>query len=547
MYWTRSEKIIISGGGIVKCDECPCPSYLIVGRCDYTWDGPPACSCDPVGAYRGSVSLTRAIVDESGIKIQEEQTDSNGNRIMVCVPIETVLPDDAYGHIYHALETSDGKPVLYCSMEKLQEHVRSFGSRNENGDLIPNSHEEYWGKLLLDKCPCACQYVRALSCGTLEDGSSEVLPFDILHWNRQDYNVRAVEWNGALWLENPHYKSYRKTRYWLKDCTEYPAEEVHGTDYLINDRLDSKTKRQSLKLVQLSPLFDTSQEASDWGKDWPEWAFAILICQTCTCRCPDKILGSAPAGWRGTLRYTATVYSYSYSTRGDTNSWYTSTINYSGHNIRTAERYNHPSASLPGVSFPNRLENDEFGFPVQVDTHTAWGGSEIKEDSSDSSYVEPNASPTIGSYNRSDCSVFDGQFSGLPGLDPYRWPNDKNPTSSASCSREGWTLPEFTSDAPWPHGTWEMNYSETETTEDSYTIPDSSGNDVLYTSKNINRITAHVEFTLEPFFDEDYPDSPPENAAGCRGGGTARSAAMPPQTSGTYWRIYHQLSDDLKA
>ncbi|NMD88401.1 hypothetical protein HF882_17580 [Victivallis vadensis] len=92
-----------------------------------------------------------------------------------------------------------------------------------------------------------------------------------------------------------------------------------------------------------------------------------------------------------------------------------------------------------------------------------------------------------------------------------------------------------------------MNYSETETTEDSYTIPDSSGNDVLYTSKNINRITAHVEFTLEPFFDEDYPDSPPENAAGCRGGGTARSAAMPPQTSGTYWRIYHQLSDDLKA
>lgn len=108
-------------------------------------------------------------------------------------------------------------------------------------------------------------------------------------------------------------------------------------------------------------------------------------------------------------------------------------------------------------------------------------------------------------------------------------------------------MPEFTSDAPWPHGTWEMNYSETETTEDSYTIPDSSGNDVLYTSKNINRITAHVEFTLEPFFDEDYPDSPPENAAGCRGGGTARSAAMPPQTSGTYWRIYHQLSDDLKA
>ena len=363
--------------------------------------------------------------------------------------------------------------------------------------------------------------------------------------------VRVSEWNDSVWLENPFYGSYKKAptgtgvvRKWLKDCSSYPAEEVYGSDYLYNDRLSSEHKRQSIKVVQLSEVFETSSEASNWGSEWSSHQWAMLICATCECRCEGRGLMCAPAGYRVSMSYEATITD---STDYD-GSKYTVTTTYKGHSAGTIQKYIHPAVGdcYPHggrieVGFPHFLEDGSAGFPVEVTRKTQ---SSSGEDSSDAWMETPNwVSVDFGTT--ADCGkwlpAYAGYLPGLHNLNMYnQWPEGKNPFGQNGDKYDYtsyWELPEFDKDHPWPHGSWDMNYNETETT--SYETENGGVN------KTTIKVEAKLHVSVSAYFDEDYPGTPPASAAGC-GAGAAAAASAPFLISANYRKFYNQLSEDLK-
>lgn len=530
---------------VVLCDSCPCKNYLIVVRCDLSWEGPPECSCNPVDVFRYKISIVRAAQDENGVVVIYPEGELHGGRL------GATFEDEAYGHVYHAIDSSDDSPHL-DSYENISKRMTEAAiPPGMEYDTRYPAYYTYWGLRGIEACPCPCKYARVLACGVLEDGSSENIPYGILNWNRQDYVVRVSEWNDSVWLENPFYGSYKKAptgtgvvRKWLKDCSSYPAEEVYGSDYLINNRLSSEHKRQSIKVVQLSELFETSSEASSWGSEWSMHQWAMLICATCECRCEGRGLMCAPAGYRVSMSYEATITD---STDYD-GSKYTVTTTYKGHSAGTIQKYIHPAVGdcYPHggrieVGFPHFLEDGSAGFPVEVTRKTQ---SSSGEDSSDAWMETPNwVSVDFGTT--ADCGkwlpAYAGYLPGLHNLNMYnQWPEGKDPFGQNGDKYDYtsyWELPEFDKDHPWPHGSWDMNYNETETTSADM------GDGVIY--KTTIKVEAKLHVSVSAYFDEDYPGTPPASAAGC-GAGAAAAASAPFLISANYRKFYNQLSEDLK-
>lgn len=526
---------------VVLCDSCPCKNYLIVVRCDLSWEGPPECSCNPVDVFRYKISIVRAAQDENGVVMIYPEGELHGGRL------GATFEDEAYGHVYHAIDSSDDSPHLdsYENISKRMTEV-AIPPGMEYDTRYP-AYYTYWGLRGIEACPCPCKYARVLACGVLEDGSSENIPYGILNWNTQVYTVRVSEWNDSVWLENPFYDSYKEAptgtgvvRKWLKDCSSYPAEEVYGSDYLYNNRLSSEHKRQSIKVVQLSELFETSSEASNWGSEWSIHQWAMLICATCECRCEGRGLMCAPAGYRVSMSYEATITD---STDYD-GSEYTVTTTYKGHSAGTIQKYIHPAVGdcYPhggriGVGFPQFLEDGSAGFPVEVTQKTQ---SSSGEDSSDA-WMETPGWVSVDFGTTADCGKWLPASAGyLPGLHGLRWPEGKNPFSQNGDEYDYtsyWELPEFDKDHPWPHGSWDMNYNETETTSADM------GDGVIY--KTTIKVEAKLHVSVSAYFDEDYPGTPPASAAGC-GAGAAAAASAPFLISANYRKFYNQLSEDLK-
>lgn len=546
------KKIIVNKGEngatrVVLCDNCPCKNYLIVVRCDLSWEGPPECSCNPVDVFRYKISIVQAAQDENGVVVIYPEGEQHGNRL------GATFEDEAYGHVYHAIDSNDDNPTLYGSYEQALKAMTGVAiPPGMEYDTRYPAYYTYWGQRGIEACPCPCKYARVLACGVLEDGSSENIPYGILNWNRQDYVVRVSEWNDSVWLENPFYGSYKKAptgtgvvRKWLKDCSSYPAEEVYGSDYLYNDRLSSEHKRQSIKVVQLSEVFETSSEASNWGSEWSSHQWAMLICATCECRCMGRGLRCVPAGYRVSMNYEATITD---STDYDGNK-YTVTTTYKGHSAATIQKYIHPDigdCDVHGgsiyVGFPQYLEDGSAGFPVEVTEKTQ------SSDGSDSnSWMETPNWVSVDFGTTADCGkwlpAFPSELPGISVLNRYDgWPKNKNPFQQDGDAKEPydytsyWDLPDYDKDHPWPHGSWDMNYNETETT--SY----DNGNGGI--NKTTIKVEAKLHVSVSVYFDEDYPGTPPASAAGCSAG--AATAAAPFLISANYRKFYNQLSEDLK-
>ena len=319
---------------------------------------------------------------------------------------------------------------------------------------------------------------------------------------------------------------------------------MYGSNDLYNNRLSSEHKRQSIKVVQLSEVFETSSEASNWGSEWSSHQWAMLICATCECRCEGRGLMCAPAGYRVSMSYEATITD---STDYD-GSKYTVTTTYKGHSAGTIQKYIHPAVGdcYPhggriAVGFPHFLEDGSAGFPVEVTRKTQ---SSSGEDSSDAWMETPNwVSVDFGTT--ADCGKWlpasTGYLPGLHNLNMYnQWPEGKDPFGQNGDKYDYtsyWELPEFDKDHPWPHGSWDMNYNETETT--SYETENGGVN------KTTIKVEAKLHVSVSAYFDEDYPGTPPASAVGC-GAGAAAAASAPFLISANYRKFYNQLSEDLK-
>ena len=530
-------------GSVILCDVCPCKRYIIAVRCDLTWEGPPECSCTPVRVFLDRISILEVQQDANGVVMIRREKE--------CGRLGEIIKDEAYGHVYHGIDSSDENPTIYCSQtaaQKAMERVE-IPDDMEYDDSYP-AYYTYWGLRGIEACPCPCKYARVLACGVLEDGSSENIPYGILNWNTQVYTVRVSEWNDSVWLENPFYGSYKKAptqtgvvRKWLKDCSSYPAEEVYGSDYLYNNRLSSEHKRQSIKVVQLSEIFETRDEAYNWGRDWSMHQWAMLICATCECRCAGRGLMCVPAGYRVSMSYEATITS---SSDYDGNK-YTVTTTYKGHSAATIQKYIHPDIGdcdphdgVITVGFPQYLEDGSAGFPVEVTEKTQ------SSDGSDSnSWMETPNWVSVDFGTTADCGKWlpasAGYLPGLHDLNMYNgWPDGKNPFNQNGDEYDYtsyWDLPDYDKDHPWPHGSWDMNYNETETTSSDM------GNGSTY--KSTVKVEAKLHVSVSVYFDEDYPGTPPASAAGCSAG-AATAAAAPFLISANYRKFYNQLSEDLK-
>lgn len=533
-------------GSVILCDVCPCKRYIIAVRCDLTWEGPPECSCTPVRVFLDRISILEVQQDANGVVMIRREKE--------CGRLGEIIKDEAYGHVYHGIDSSDENPTIYCSQtaaQKAMERVE-IPDDMEYDDSYP-AYYTYWGLRGIEACPCPCKYAKVLACGVLEDGSSENVPYDLLNWGKQVYVVRVSEWNNSIWLENPYYASYKEAptetgivRKWLQDCTSYPAAEVYGSDYLYNNRLSSEYKRQSIKVVQLSEAFDTYDQASSWGSEWNHHQWARLLCATCDCTCLGNGLTCGPAGYNVSVKYEATVTSEMKYSSGETSK---TVAKYKGSTKEASKRFIHPESGDcygPGggvyVECQRTLEDGSANFTVDVEETNSYSGSadRTEEWTESPRWLSVSFGSTNCSSDWNPATTCD-----LPGIgcDTYTWPEGKNPWSqNASVDynyRSYWTLPAYDKDQPWPHGTWEMNYNETET--ETYDYGD--GNTQQYT----RTVKATVTIEISAYFDDTYTESPPASAVGC--GSSANSAAVltaPLLISANYRKFYNQLSGDLR-
>lgn len=554
--WRMCGKIIVSKGAeeggassVILCDVCPCKRYIIAVRCDLTWEGPPECTCTPVSMFQNRVSILEVQQDANGVVMIRQENE--------CGRLGETIKDDAYGHVYHAIDSNDENPTIYCSHTAAAKAMANVEIPPDmEYDTSYPAYYTYWGLRGIEACPCPCKYAKVLACGVLEDGSSENVPYDLLNWSKQVYVVRVSEWNNSIWLENPYYGSYKEAptetgvvRKWLQDCTSYPAAEVYGSDYLYNNRLSSEYKRQSIKVVQLSEAFDTYDQASSWGSEWNHHQWARLLCATCDCTCLGNGLTCGPAGYNVSVSYEATVT----ITNSDNTDYSSETVTtYKGSTKEASQKYIHPEPGDcygPGgtvsVECQRTLDDGSANFTVDVERTSTYTSSTSGTNTSTDEWVESPRWLSV-SFGSTDCSsswnpATTGDLPGIGGSS--NWPEGKNPWYQQSGAdynyRDYWALPTYDKDQPWPHGTWTMNYNETETITTDY----GNGNSWTYTSS----IQATVTIEISAYFDDTYTESPPASAVGCGAGAdTASTTVAPLLISANYRKFYNQLSEDLK-
>ena len=137
MFWTQCDKIVTSGGP-VKCDFCPCPKYIYVTRCDKTENDFDDCDCNPENAWERARLVTYFASQNGCINM-----DGAWRRLN-----HTYYPADgsefsANGSIYKAIETGENGPKTYDTRQKAQ----------TEWDAHPKS---YWGEKVIAACTCCC-------------------------------------------------------------------------------------------------------------------------------------------------------------------------------------------------------------------------------------------------------------------------------------------------------------------------------------------------------------------------------------------------------
>lgn len=137
MFWTHCDKIVTSGGP-VKCDFCPCPKYIYVTRCDKTENDFDDCDCNPETAWERAHLVTYFASENGCINV-----DGAWRRLN-----HTYYPADgsefsANGSVYKAIETGENGPKTYDTRQKAQ----------TEWDAHPKSH---WGEKVIAACTCCC-------------------------------------------------------------------------------------------------------------------------------------------------------------------------------------------------------------------------------------------------------------------------------------------------------------------------------------------------------------------------------------------------------
>ena len=137
MFWTQCDKIVTSGGP-VKCDFCPCPKYIYVTRCDKTENDFDDCDCNPETAWERARLVTYFASENGCINV-----DGAWRRLN-----HTYYPADgsefsANGSVYKAIETGENGPKTYDTRPKAQ----------TEWDAHPKSH---WGEKVIAACTCCC-------------------------------------------------------------------------------------------------------------------------------------------------------------------------------------------------------------------------------------------------------------------------------------------------------------------------------------------------------------------------------------------------------
>ena len=137
MFWTQCDKIVTSGGP-VKCDFCPCPKYIYVTRCDKTENDFDDCDCNPETAWERARLVTYFASENGCINV-----DGAWRRLN-----HTYYPADgsefsANGSVYKAIETGENGPKTYDTRPKAQ----------TEWDAHPKS---YWGEKVIAACTCCC-------------------------------------------------------------------------------------------------------------------------------------------------------------------------------------------------------------------------------------------------------------------------------------------------------------------------------------------------------------------------------------------------------
>lgn len=539
MFWKRDEKIMVSGGQVIDCDSCPCPVYGIFCRCDYTWDGPPACGCDPVAAYRNQVSIRRVI--QVGGTLMTYDTDNEADKL--CVPIETLIADDAYGHIYYALAkqtNTEGQeiPKLFRSREAAFSYIESFGAADD-----PTVYQKYWGEMVLDKCPCACEYAVALFCRSCAEGQPDSYeqgcegPF--YQWPL--YVVRILTYNNQVYLQNPHYGSSNiRLRYWVMDCTAYPARE------LMESPITRDCVLSSITPTQVSIRFSTREDAENWLGNHRGPAMRLLVMKLCGGSCGNRRIPCIPAGYRCTsLEYNMSESRHAVYKDGTS---FIATSTYNGHKTATAEReVNHDDCNCePGVSVRATADIHDHTFEDLGYTTNESNYDYTAEGEGTASALA--CSDGIGEY---DCNIWLPDFSpgGIPGVIYDSWPNSRDPFDSRHTYSDGtnylryWTYP--TRPDPdqdrYPHGTFTCHYNETEV----FDMSQSSDMSTMTWS-----VTVELSYTIEPYFTEEYPDITALEYEGCKGGNadaTGSNIGNRLSLPADYRECYNQLSEDLKS
>ncbi|WP_337747518.1 hypothetical protein [Victivallis vadensis] len=137
MFWTQCDKIVTSGGP-VKCDFCPCPKYIYVTRCDKTENDFDDCDCNPETAWERARLVTYFASENGCINVAGAWRRLN----------HTYYPADdsgfsANGSVYKAIETGENGPKTYDTRQKAQ----------TEWDAHPKSH---WGEKVIAACTCCC-------------------------------------------------------------------------------------------------------------------------------------------------------------------------------------------------------------------------------------------------------------------------------------------------------------------------------------------------------------------------------------------------------
>lgn len=132
MFWTRHGKLIIDDfRQIIDCDNCPCPAYIIITKCDKQEDGFDDCTCDLEAAGRRAFVVPykcgKIFVYDHWWKLNIEYNKNHHPNF------------SQWGSVFRALEPD----ITYCLQAKAQEKLDSEGFA-------------FWGQKVISACKCCC-------------------------------------------------------------------------------------------------------------------------------------------------------------------------------------------------------------------------------------------------------------------------------------------------------------------------------------------------------------------------------------------------------